>query len=265
MTPVRLSAFSAPLLRGLQITLAGLALVQAPPQAWSEDAAPDKSQYTLLNPTPDDKQRSFSPDRPAKSTGPFTVDAGHWQYELDFFNYSYQKTGPVRTTTWTRPNPTLKVGLTNNIDIEANIAPYVNIETRDSIAGTKSIADGVGDLFVRAKINLWGNDGGKTAAAVIPYIKAPTAADGVGNGATEGGVILPLAISLPGDASLTLNTEVDILQNGSGSGYHANYVNVAGICVPLMKDVTVTGEFWSSINDDPAGTVRQHSLDAAVA
>ena len=243
----------------------GLALLVMTGPARSDEAAPDKSQYTLFNPTPEDKLRSFSPDRPAKSTGPFTIDAGHWQYELDFFNYTYQRTGPVRTTTWTGPNPTLKAGLTNNIDIEANIAPYVNIATRDSSAGTKSVADGAGDLFVRAKINLWGNDGGKTAAALIPYIKAPTAADGVGNGATEGGVIAALSISLPNDASLTLNSEVDSLQNGSGSGYHANYVNVAGISMPLIKDVTVTGEFWSSINDDPAGVVRQYSLDGAIA
>src|SRR5262249_30878738 len=31
---------------------------------------------------------------------------------------------------------------------------------------------GIGDTFARSKINLWGNDGGDTAAAIIPYVKA---------------------------------------------------------------------------------------------
>ena len=43
------------------------------------------------------------------------------------------------------------------------------------------------------KINLWGNDGGDTAAAVIPYVKAPSAPIGIGNGAMEGGLIRPVA------------------------------------------------------------------------
>ena len=41
-------------------------------------AAADKSGYTLFNPTPDDALRTFSPDRPTKSNGPLTVDAGRF-------------------------------------------------------------------------------------------------------------------------------------------------------------------------------------------
>jgi hypothetical protein len=41
------------------------------------DAAPapalDKSEYTLLNPTPDDQMRAFTPDRPTQALTPFTV------------------------------------------------------------------------------------------------------------------------------------------------------------------------------------------------
>ena len=249
----RCSAPSAVLVRTFQISWVALAVAGLPATAWSQSAKSDKSEYTLLNPVPEDKLRSFSPDRPARSTNPYTVDAGHVQYETDFFNYTYQKTGPVRTTTWLGLNPRLKVGVTNEIDIEANIAPFENVETSDSVAGIASSISGVSDLFLRAKINLWGNGGGKTAGAIIAYLKAPTAPIGVGNGATEGGFIAPLAISLPGDASLALNTEIDILKDRAGGGYHTNYVNIAGISMPLVKDVTVTGEFWSSIPPPRSG------------
>jgi hypothetical protein len=47
---------------------------------------PDKSQYWLFNPVPADQMRDFSTDRPPKANLPFTVDAGHFQYETDIVN-----------------------------------------------------------------------------------------------------------------------------------------------------------------------------------
>ena len=44
-------------------------------------ASPDKSDYTLFNPTPRDRLREMSTDRPDKTESPFTVDAGHFQIE----------------------------------------------------------------------------------------------------------------------------------------------------------------------------------------
>ena len=54
---------------------------------------PDKSQYWLFNPAPDDQMRDFSTDRPPKAYVPFTVDAGHFQYETDIVNFADQVTG----------------------------------------------------------------------------------------------------------------------------------------------------------------------------
>ena len=45
---------------------------------------PDKSGYNLFNPTPDEYMREMSPDRPDKTDSPFTVDAGHFQLEMDY-------------------------------------------------------------------------------------------------------------------------------------------------------------------------------------
>ena len=233
--------------------------------AWAESVAVDKSQYSLFDPVPESDLRSFSPDRPAKSTDPYTVDAGHFQYEADLFNYTYQKTGGVRTTTWFGPDPTFKIGLTNTLDFEVNIAPFEQVDITDQSTGLSSQFNGVSDLFFRAKINVWGNDGGTTAFALIPYLKAPTAPNGIGNGATEGGFIVPLNVSLPNDLSLLLNTELDILKDGLGDGYHTGYVNIISLSGPIVKDVTLTGELWSSINQDPSDTIRQYSFDTAIA
>jgi hypothetical protein len=50
---------------------------------------PDKSGYTLFDPTPDDLMRKFTPDRPTKGFSVRTVDAGHFEVETDLVNYSY--------------------------------------------------------------------------------------------------------------------------------------------------------------------------------
>jgi len=227
--------------------------------------APDKSQYWLLNPVPDNLMRSFSTDRPTKSNVPYTVDAGHFQYEMDLFNFAYMKTGTVRTSTWLVPNPMLKVGLTNNIDLEVNLAPFASVHSFDLATGISSTIRGSSDLFARMKINLWGNDGGTSAFALIPYVKAPTAPVGIGNGATEGGVIAPLSFSLPNDFTLLFNSEVDALKDSTGSGYHANFINLVNLSRPIVKDVTLYVELWSDVNNDPTAKVTQYSLDTALA
>ena len=124
----------------------------------------DKSQYWLLNPVPTDQMRSFSTDRPTKSNVPYTVDAGHFQYETDLVNFTHRVTGSVHTDTILVPNPTFKVGVTNDTDLEVNV-PITGLHTFSSSTGSSSttIWD-IGDTYLRAKVNLWGNDGGSSAA-----------------------------------------------------------------------------------------------------
>jgi Putative MetA-pathway of phenol degradation len=234
----------------------------------ADDAAPapDKSQYNLFNPTPDSALRAFAPDRPAKGTGPTTVDAGRIQVEVEAFNYARTRADGVTTTQWIGPNPTIKIGLTSQVDFQINWAPFQQVKVHDSFAGTTDKFSGDTDLFLRTKINLWGNEGtGKTAFAVVPFVKLGTAPRGLGNKATEGGVILPYSLNLGNDISLAITSEFDYLRNNVGHGYHAGYVNSIGLSGPIMKDVTLTGELWSSINRDPLVTIRQYSFDTALA
>jgi hypothetical protein len=243
-----------------------VSLVSISTTARAEDAPKtDKSGFNLFNPTPEKDLRSFSPDRPAKSTGAYTVDAGHVQAEMDFATYSRQKTNGVSTVIVSGPNPTVKVGLTNNIDVSMNWAPYQTIRVKDHATGVSDSVSGVSDLFLRSKINVWGNDGGKTAFALIPFVKFGTAPEGLGNKATESGLIASLAVSLPNDYSLSFNTEIDRNKNDGRGGYHNQFVNSAGLNIPVVKDWTLTTELWSSVNTDPSGTIRQYSADLALA
>ena len=248
--------------------VAPIAVVMGVATARADDTAappPDKSQFNLLHPTPEADLRTLCADRPTKSNGPCTVDAGHWQLESDIYNVTLQTLDGVTTRTELFTNPTLKLGLTNTVDFEVNVAPYEQVTTHDSIAGETSRVGGIGDIFLRAKWNLQGDDGATTSVALFPFFKIPTARLGVGNGAVEGGLIVPIALNLPGSWQLTIDPEADALANSVGSGHHLNITSPLSLSYPVTKTITLFGELWGDVNFDPAGTVSQASFDLAVA
>jgi hypothetical protein len=209
------------------------------------------------------KLRDLCTDRPTKSTGPCTVDPGHFQIESDLFNAVFDRTGGIDTNTYLFTNPTLKYGVTRSLDVEINLAPVVEVTTKDRSTGARTDATGVGDLYLRAKLNLLGDDGGAVAFALSPYVKIPTARSGLGNGAVETGLIAPISVNLPAKFALSLDPEVDLLKDQTGGGHHANVVNLIGLSHPAGP-LTLAAEAWSDVNFDPAGTVTQYSADFGV-
>src|SRR5438105_3531663 len=88
----------------------------------------DKSSYKLFPPTPRPVMRELSADRPDKTHCPFTVDARHFQAELDFANLTYNRPnserGNVRFTGYQAAPMNLKIRLLNNLDFQFVCAPY---------------------------------------------------------------------------------------------------------------------------------------------
>ena len=172
--------------------------------------------------------RELSTDRPDQTESPYTVDAGHFQVEMDFVNATFDRDqsggGDVRTEIWEIAPLNLKVGLLNNVDLQFVLESHVRSRVEDRVANTVDEASGFGDVQTRLKINLWGNDGGKTAFAVMPFVKWPLPQSSLRNGQTEGGVILPLAVELPHGWGLGVMTEFDFVRD-DGGGVDTEYFN----------------------------------------
>ena len=200
-------------------------------------------------------------DRPTKANVACTVPAGAVQVEADLANWMRGTADGVRTDTLLYTNPTVKVGVGDRTDIELTIAPYETVHVR--AGGTTDRLGGVGDLYLRLKQGLTAGSS-KVQVALIPYLKAPTARVGIGNGRVEGGVIVPVVFSLPGGVALNLGPEVDLLADGDRHGRHAQLVTLANLSRSFGR-ATVYAEFWNAQNLDPAGTVHQYSADVAVA
>ena len=200
-------------------------------------------------------------DRPGKGTSPCTLARGHAQVELGMIDESTQRRSSMTVDTGNAGALLLKYGVTSRMDVEAGMALF-QFQRAHTPAGRFS-ADGVGDLFLRAKINPLRGDG-PFALVLGPTLKIPIAKGPLGNGAVEGGLVAPMSYDLGGNWSLAMTPEADILRDSAGGGYHANLTDVVGIG-RSFGNLALGAEVWSAQNMDPAGTVSQYSFDVGAA
>lgn len=201
-------------------------------------------------------------DRPTKSNFACTVPKGLVQIEADAFAWVTNSAGGARTDQLLFSNPTVKYGLNDSADLQLNWVPLTRVRTRDA-AGNVSIRSGIGDLTLRFKQRLTGADGA-FQLAVLPFLKLPTAPTGIGNGKVEGGVAVPINVSVPGGWTVTLGPQLDVLADADGRGRHVGLTGLINIARQIGK-FTLYNEIWTSQNFDPAGTVSQYSYDVSLA
>jgi hypothetical protein len=169
-----------------------------------------KRAYTLFKPVPQALLRPLSTDRPDATESAYSVDAGHFQVETDVLRLGRarfeEQQSAQQELAFNHAN--LKMGLTHNVDLQVVVESYTVQTEGEGDAGTRRA--GFGDVTVRLKRNLWGNDGGPTAFALMPFVKIPTGRAS-GNGAWEGGIVTPFSVQLPHD--FTLGTQLQATLN----------------------------------------------------
>jgi len=230
----------------------------------NRSGAPGKGGYTLFQPTPREFLRELSTDRPDKTESPYTVDAGHFQLEMDFANFTAAEIGGERTRTWNVAPINLKVGLLNQVDLQFIFDGYLQVRTNDRKARPETTRrSGVGDFTTRLKINLWGDDGGTTAFALLPFVKFPTNTNGLGNDAVEGGALFPLALKMPGEWGLGAEAGFGVLRNAGGTGRHGEFIQSITVGHALAGKLSGYAEFFSSLSTERnAGWIA--TIDAGV-
>ena len=112
--------------------------------------------------------RELSPDRPGqdgKSLTPWTPAIISWKW-ISPISPTTKRSGTT-TKAWDVGDFNFKAGLLNTVDVQLVYDNYLNVQTKDSL-GNAATQSGFGDFTTRLKINLWGDDGGKTAFALLP-------------------------------------------------------------------------------------------------
>jgi hypothetical protein len=227
----------------------------------------EKAGFGLGNPTPDALLRPYVPDRPNKALGPTTIDAGRFAFETDIVNHVRDKRRSDGTDFkgWSAGNILLRAGLTQNIELGIATQAYVSAKSRpDGGRGAWTGLSGVGDVFLKPKIALLGNDGGAVQVALIPILKLPTAKAGIGNKSFEGSLVLPIGFTIGNGFTAVFQTEVDMLRKPTTSGYAANFVNALNVSRAIAPNLTASVEIFTSFTgaDDITDLV---TIDTALA
>lgn len=223
----------------------------------------DKSRFTLFNPTPGENLRDIN----ALYNGPYTVDAGHLQIEAVALLYAHEHNtangADVTTSLLSYGSTTLRLGLLNDLDLGLTVPPHIQVRTRDRATGTTTTQSGVGDLTVRAKLNLWGNDGGSTAFGLVSFVKLPTNQDNLGNNHVEGGIGLPLSAELPWGWWLGVTPEFHCFHDAGGHDYHLNFFSTVFLWHPIHGNLSgyVESANWVSTE---SGSPWISTLDVGV-
>ncbi len=234
--------------------LAVVAVTCAAQARQTDEGGADKSRYNLFNPTPQDQLRELTTDGPGATESPYTVDAGHCQIEMSFVDYTSEKDtfdGETYRLDWLAVAPmTLKVGLLNSLDLQLLLEPYNHVYERldDEYRLTRH---GFGDTALRLKYNVWGNDAGSTALAVMPFVQFPTSQDHLESDIVEAGLIVPFAADLPWDFYLGLTSRFvsaqDIL---GGEDRHAEFGNSIALVHQIIGDLDGYVEFFSNVSTE---------------
>lgn len=201
--------------------------------------------------------------RPGKSTPACTVPAGHWQIETGLADWTLQRADGERDTSIVIGKSTVKYGLTGRSDIEVDVTPWQRATSRGP--SFRDHASGIGDVTVAYKQLLAGNDAALQIAA-LPYVKIPTAKHSLGNRKWEGGLLIPIAYSIPkSPLSIGLTPELDWVADADGHGHHPGMVQVVSLGWQVTDKLSLSGDLWGQWDWDPAGTGKQVSADGSVA
>ena len=98
------------------------------------------------------------------------------------------------------------------------------------------------------------------SAALVPFVKLPTAPKRIGNGKVEGGLIVPLSWALGGTLlSLSSSPEVDLIADGDGHGYYAAGAATLSLGLAASDRLSLAAELWAGWDWDE-DTTRQASI-----
>ena len=183
-------------------------------------------------------EQPICPDRPSKSTGPCTVPAGKWQVETGLVDWAHDNSDGVRTDTTTWGSSGIKYGISGNADVELWVTPLETLSIHGG--GADEHHSSFGDMLLRVKYELT-PDNAPVQVALDPFVKIPTANYQLGNGKVEGGLLVPVQVTLgKSGLTLSLDPELDLLADQDGQGHHLSMSQVLNLGTPINDKLNVS-------------------------
>lgn len=144
--------------------------------------------------------RPLSTDRPDRTESAYTVPRGWFQIESDVVSRGRIDGDNERITTTSVMTINAKYGITQNIDVQVLVSPWLRIE--EQIGNSTFGSTDTGPAGLRLKFNLVGNDSEGPAFALLPFAFVPTQGDSVFDHVTWG-IVTPLSIPIGDNAAFS--------------------------------------------------------------
>jgi Putative MetA-pathway of phenol degradation len=187
---------------------------------------------------------------------PQTIAPGKFLLKMDALSLSFDRHETdeqgVKFTAVGVGRAFLATGLTQDLDVQVGAELFLH--TRVENSGTTQSHSGTCDIYFRTKWTFWRDQSLGASAAIMPYIKVPTSSGGVGNGFTEGGVIVPWAMALGGGFTAGAMAEWDILRNDANNGYDSHWYTSGVFSRAITQTIAIYGE--STLTATSAGISR---------
>lgn len=202
-----------------------------------------EKRYSIFKPVPSQMMRDMETDRPDVTEAPYTVDAGHLQYETDLVGLSREVSDTKKTKTILVNQANLKIGLTGSTAIQIGFETFGWQKEAEITTGITQTQKGFGNINLRIKQNILGNNSGNFAIAILPYVKLPTSKY-EDDHMVEAGFIVPMAYKLPGKWKLGFQVEVDRLKDSDQHAMHTEFLQTLTISHPLLKNLEGIAETY---------------------
>ena len=173
------------------------------------------------------------------SDDPSIIPTGRTQFDIDF-THTHDRDAGVRTDSFNAAALLLTHDLNSRTDLGLGYGGYTH---------TYNTSRTWGDLTLRAKYSLRGHDNsapspGDTAFALLPYVTLPLKSGG-GSDLVLGGLILPLALTLPAEWSLVLMTEFDAVADTTDRHRKLQWIESVVLSRPFTEKSSAYFEFYS--------------------
>lgn len=167
------------------------------------------------------------------------------QVETELASFTRHADDGERREEWRFAGTSLRVGVLDSLDVQLLFDPLVLARVEHADGGSTRGA-GAGELVTRAKWNLWGNDGGRTALALLPFVQWPLAASDTREGRWRGGLIVPFAVELGRGWSAGAQSQVEWVEDPDG-GVDTELVHSLVVGRELGERLGVYLEFFTRV------------------
>jgi hypothetical protein len=211
--------------------------------------------YSLFNPQPRSCFGPIDTDRPHLTDTPHTIPPGHFQLEAELANMGTSRQRPVAIPSSVQLMDMLfKLGVVSGVDLQLG---YTSLTLTE--AAPRWLSSAGHEVFLRAKVNVFGGNEGAVSLTIAPLVWIPTD----GRSGVEGGGTLLLGAELAHDLELEVNVSA-IAERRDAGGRQLMVASSAAVTRRIYGPVSAFGELYNQYRNTASDQLTWYGCTGAL-